>query len=292
LKGSRAKGVISYIVLAYGLAWILWEVPIRLLGASPRDPTLFQFVALPGAFAPAVAALIVRQWITREGFADSGLRPNLRKGWSYYLAGWLLPLPVLAVIVGLAWALSLARPDFTLLSGIGSLGLDLPPSAAPSLLGLALPFLLLVNALLAFPLLWGEEFGWRGYLQVRLFPERPLLAAVSTGIIWSLWHLPLNLRGYNFPGYPLLGMLVFTVSAVLLSIIFGWLRLASDSVWAPTLAHAATNAVGASTILLWFGGAKPLWVGYLGILAWVPLGAVCLWIVLTGRLQRAARASP
>lgn len=285
MRDSRAKGVISYIVLAYGLAWILWEMPIRLLGASPQNPVLFQFVALPGAFAPAVAALIVRQWITREGFADSGLRPNLRRGWPYYLAGWLLPLPVVAAIVGLAWGLRLARPDFTLLSGLSSLGLGTPLSAAPRLLVLALPFLLPVQALLTFPLLWGEEFGWRGYLQVRLFPERPLLAAVATGIVWSLWHLPLNLRGYNFPGYPLLGMLVFTVSAVLLSIIFGWLRLASGSVWAPTLAHAATNAVGGSLILLWFGGAKPLWVAYLGILGWLPLGLLCLWIVLTGRLQ-------
>ncbi|MBM4431473.1 MAG: CPBP family intramembrane metalloprotease, partial [Chloroflexi bacterium] len=158
-------------------------------------------------------------------------------------------------------------------------------TAAPPLLGLALPFLLLLNALLTFPLLWGEEFGWRGYLQMRLFPGRPLLAAIATGIVWSLWHLPLNLRGYNFPGYPLAGMLVFTVSAVLLSIIFAWLRWASDSVWPPTLAHAATNTVGGSTMLLWFGGAKPLWVSYLGVLGWVPLLALCIWILRTGRLR-------
>jgi len=282
---NRTKGVISFILLAYGLAWAFWELPIRLLGASPREPIFFQLVALPGAFAPAVAALIVRQWITREGFADAGLRPNVKQGWRYYLAGWLLPLPVLTAIVMLAWALALARPDFTLLSGVGSLGLDLPPTAAPPLLGLALPFLLLLNALLTFPLLWGEEFGWRGYLQMRLFPGRPLLAAIATGIVWSLWHLPLNLRGYNFPGYPLAGMLVFTVSAVLLSIIFAWLRWASDSVWPPTLAHAATNTVGGSTMLLWFGGAKPLWVSYLGVLGWVPLLALCIWILRTGRLR-------
>ncbi|MBM4431758.1 MAG: CPBP family intramembrane metalloprotease, partial [Chloroflexi bacterium] len=136
---NRTKGVISFILLAYGLAWAFWELPIRLLGASPREPIFFQLVALPGAFAPAVAALIVRQWITREGFADAGLRPNVKQGWRYYLAGWLLPLPVLTAIVMLAWALALARPDFTLLSGVGSLGLDLPPTAAPPLLGLALP---------------------------------------------------------------------------------------------------------------------------------------------------------
>jgi uncharacterized protein len=148
-----------------------------------------------------------------------------------------------------------------------------------------LPLQLLLTALLATPLLWGEEFGWRGYLQIRLFAERPLLAAVATGIIWSFWHLPLNLRGYNFPGQPVLGMLVFTVSAVLLSIIFGWLQLRAGSVWAPSIAHAATNAVGGSMVLLLFGGQTSLLVGYLGILAWIPLGALCLWIIVSGGLD-------
>ena len=77
---NKTKGIVSYIVLAFGLAWIMWEIAIQ-LGIGPGH-TLFQLAVLPGAFASA------------EGFGDAGLRPNLRSRWPYYLVAWLLPLPV------------------------------------------------------------------------------------------------------------------------------------------------------------------------------------------------------
>jgi membrane protease YdiL (CAAX protease family) len=281
---STTKGVTSFLLLAFGMAWILWEIPLR-LGISPHNP-LFQLVVLPGGFAPAIAAFIVRHWITREGFADAGLRLNLKK-WRYYLVAWLLPLPVTAIIVFLAFALRIGEPDLSLGRALGVLA---PKSAVPLLppyIRLLIPIQLAIVALIAMPLLWGEEFGWRGYLQVRLLSRRPLLAAVATGLIWGAWHYPLNLRGYNFPGHPIAGLIVFPVSTVLLSIVFGWLRLRTGSVWATSLAHAATNAMGGSlTTLLYLGGADMMVVGYLGLLAWVPLGALCAWIVFTGQLGR------
>jgi membrane protease YdiL (CAAX protease family) len=151
----------------------------------------------------------------------------------------------------------------------------------------------LLTSLLATPLLWGEEFGGRGYLQLRIAPGRPLLAALATGVIWGLWHLPVNLRGYNFPGQPVLGMVVFTVSAVLLSVIFGWIRQRSGSIWAASLAHAATNAIGGSLMLvLFFGAGNPLFVAYLGILGWVPLGALAGWIAWRGYRPKEDPVSP
>jgi hypothetical protein len=61
-----------------------------------------------GAFSPALAALVVRRWITREGFVDAGLGLDLRQGWPYYLFGCLLPLPVVGAIAGLAAVLGLS----------------------------------------------------------------------------------------------------------------------------------------------------------------------------------------
>jgi uncharacterized protein len=136
------------------------------------------------------------------------------------------------------------------------------------------------------PVLWGEEFGWRGYLQRRLFADRPLLAAVATGIIWAVWHFPLIVRGYNYPDHPWLGTLIFPVSLVLTSIVFGWLRERSGSIWAASLAHSATNIVGGSLCLLWFYGAgNQIFLGYPGILSWLPLTLLCAWIVFSGQLS-------
>jgi membrane protease YdiL (CAAX protease family) len=281
---NKTRGIASYLLLAFGMAWILWEIPIR-LGVSPRSP-LFQLAALPGGFAPAIAAIIVRKWITHEGFADAGLRLNLQK-WPYYLVAWLLPLLVTIIIVALAVALGISQPDFSLQRALGALGPE--GSSLPSLpfnIWLVIPFQLLITALVATPILWGEEFGWRSYLQLRLQGQRPLLAAVATGLIWGFWHYPLLLRGYNYPDHPIVGLFVFPVGTILLSIIFGWLRLQTGSIWSSSLAHAATNSIGAGfTTLLFMGGPNWIFVSYLGPLGWIPLGALCAWIVLTGQLK-------
>jgi membrane protease YdiL (CAAX protease family) len=281
---TRTKGIVVYLLIAFGLAWIPWELVIR-HGISVHS-AMFQFASLPSAFAPAFAAFVVRKWVTREGFADAGLRLNLSK-WRYYLVGWLLPVVVVGCIVVLAPLLRIGRADFSLARGFRHI---LPPGTTlPHLpnVWLVLISLLITSVFLA-PISFGEEFGWRSYLQLRLFPQQPLLSAVVTGLFWSFWHFPVLLRGYAFPDNPYSGLVVFTVSAVLLSIIFGWLRLKTGSIWSTSLAHAATNAVGANmSALLFVGGASLLYVLDLGILGWVPLGALSAWIVFTGQLKPA-----
>lgn len=280
----RTRGVLSYLLLAFGIAWISWEIPLR-FGITMQS-RLFQLVLLPGAFGPALAAIIVRKWITREGFANAGLRPNLRR-WRHYLVAWLLPVPVVAAVVGLALIFHIGQPDFTLQRAADALGQNANiPALTPPILWLLLSIQCLLNPLVVMFVLWGEEFGWRGYLQVRLLADRPVLAAISTGLIWGIWHWPINLRGYNFPDHPYLGLLVFPVGTVLLSIILGWLRLRTGSVWAPSLGHAAFNGIaGSLTLLLFTGGADLLYVNPAGLLGWVPLGAISAWIVLTGQLK-------
>ena len=280
---KNRKGIVAYLLIAFGMAWVIWEIVIR-LGITVKSP-LFQFAALPAAFAAATAAFVVRKWITREGFADAGLRLNLRK-WPYYMVAWLLPLLVVGCIVILAPLLGL-RPGFSLERGFQSLMSAGGPAHVPShpwiLIG-AMP----INAIFATPILFGEEFGWRSYLQLRLFPDRPVLSAVVTGMIWAVWHYPVMLRGYNFPDNRLLGLVVFPVSTIFLSIIFGWLRLQTGTIWSSSLAHSATNTMGASLIVLLFGGgASLLFVSYVGILGWMPLGALSAWIVFTGQLKPA-----
>jgi membrane protease YdiL (CAAX protease family) len=285
---KTSRGVIAYLAIAFGGAWALWTVIALGTGVSPQSP-LFQLLMLPGAFAPAIGAFAVRGWITREGFADNGLKPNLRR-WRPYLFALIWPLLAVTSITALAVVLGASRPDFTLQRALGVLA---PATEVPSLPPTLWPVMILqamVSALLFIPILWGEEFGWRGYLQVRLFAERPLRAAVATGLIWGMWHYPLILAGYQFPDNRALGLLVFPVSCVLLSIFFGWLQQRAGSVWAPSLAHSATNVIGGSLLfLLFFGGPNWIFVSYLGILGWVPLGALCTWIIVTGRLETNAK---
>jgi membrane protease YdiL (CAAX protease family) len=291
---TKSKGIIIYLLIAFGMAWVVWIIPLQARMAASNllvQLAVAPLAAIPGGFAPAIAAIVVRKWVTREGFADAGLQWNLRDKWPYYLFAWFSPLLVALIIALLALALGIGQPDFTLERALMAMGTEAtqPSLAAPLLMLIVLAELAVVS-LLYTPILWGEEFGWRGYLQVRLLSHRPLLAAVATGLIWGVWHYPfffLSAHGGG-SGASALVLLVFPMNTVLLSIIFGWLRQRADSVWAPSLAHAATNSIGSSPTMLWFTGNQHwiLW-SYLGVLGLVPMGALCAWIVLSGRLEPA-----
>ena len=164
------KGIVTFILISFGLAWLPWR--IVLVFQPDPGPQLVGIISLPVGFSPAIAAFIVRKWVTREGFADVGLRPNLTR-WRYYLIGWLLPLLVVVFIVLLSTVLGISEPYFNV--------------------GLLPNFALQLTIAAFIGTFWvlGAEFAWRGYLQLRLFPHQPLLAAVATGVIWSGWyHVP------------------------------------------------------------------------------------------------------
>jgi membrane protease YdiL (CAAX protease family) len=274
-EGTSTKGVICFLALAFGLTWardvVPWQAGVPLV--SPRG----QLLILVGGFGAAVAAIIVRKWVTREGFADAalGIRP---RAWPYFLLAWTYPLFLVAGVVLLAFVLGFGTPNNSLREGLRPL---LPEGAtAPDWPVVVVVPNLMFTSILVTPLLWGEEFGSRGYLQPRLFPGRPLAAAMATGVIWGIWHYPILLMAYNFPEQRLAGLIVFPISMVLLSVIFGWLLDRSGSTWAPSLAHAALNSIGGSLTLLFYPDPSlRIFTHDLGVLGWAPLGIICfiLW---------------
>ena len=226
-----ARGVVAFLALAFGLAWIPFL-------AIPLGLPSYGTVLMP--FAPAIACFVVRKWVTREGFGDAGLRPNLRR-WPLYLLALAWPFAVHPIRVLLAQLLGTAPPGFTFPWGL----------AAPN------PLSLLTWALLpiaAAPILFGEEFGWRGYLQVRLLADKPMLATVATGVIWGVWHYPLALLGGGPVPDVALSLLLYPLGTTVSSILFGWLRLRTGDVWAPSVAHAVNNGIADRLARLAFTG--------------------------------------
>jgi membrane protease YdiL (CAAX protease family) len=265
--GLRTTGVLTFLLIAFGLAWA------AIFGAQALDLSLANpLVQLPGAFAPAIAALAVRRFVTREGFRDAGLAPRVKPARRYYLLAWIGPVLVFGATLGLAAALGLFRPDFSPLRTLAAV--ELPELA-----------LLLALPVLTAPIFWGEEFGWRSYLQQRL-SRSPVAAAVITGVVWGIWHFPLAFTDY-VDGNPLVGMMTWTLRSIPLAIILGWLFLRSGSVWVPCIAHAGNNlTIGSLSEVLLIEGAG-LDDVTVELLALAPLAAIALWILLTGRLTNA-----
>ncbi|MBX9766502.1 MAG: CPBP family intramembrane metalloprotease [Bdellovibrionales bacterium] len=121
---------------------------------------------------------------------------------------------------------------------------------------------------------WGflEEIGWRGFLaQGLLVKLGPVITAIITGVLWSLWHLPQMLFSQQLRAsmkeYRVSGTILWGVQCALYGVMLAWLQFHSGSFIVPTLAHALINIV-ANISEAGLGSSKnPLWDGPSGALA-------------------------
>lgn len=275
------RAVSSYVALAFGLAWLIEGVALA-RGITFSPITVRGTVVLASAmFTPAIAALLVRLG-RREGFASAGLRFGPLR---LYLAVWI-GVPLLAILVyAITLALGLGTFDpslarLTELMRANSNGRPLPvlPPVwifAPLLFLQSVTLGLLVTTIATF----GEEFGWTGYLLVKLLPLGRWRAATLYGTIWGLWHAPAIVGGYNYPGYPVTGVLMMCLVCVAFALSQTALRLRSHSVVLTSFAHASLNNQGLGVLPMLVAGASPVLGGITGLVGIVVFASVGAWLL-------------
>lgn len=172
------------------------------------------------ALAAVLTCLIYRRSPRGFGFTLGRTR--------WLLLAVLLPALGGLVMYGSAWLMDIA---------------PLNESNIPKLFTLSfIPLFFGVLAFCCFAAL-GEELGWRGLLVPELSRRMGYtkLSFVS-GIIWTLWHLPLILFGsYHGTGPLWISLVFFTVLILASSFVHAWMRLVSGSVWVSALLHGSSN---------------------------------------------------
>jgi uncharacterized protein len=187
-------------------------------------------------WSPALAHILTRL-VTRKGFHDTSFRPYIGNGaWNYWMMAWLLPVALIAagatIYFGIfpqqfdpAMTATMAQQQ-TLLAQSGQ---SMPDSTLR-----LLTLLSFATGLISAPLInsfftFGEEYGWRGYLQPKLMPLGVRRAMLLLGLIWGVWHWPVIFMGYeygfDYPGAPFVGPLLFLVFTISFGTIIGWLVL-------------------------------------------------------------------
>lgn len=111
----------------------------------------------------------------------------------------------------------------------------------------------------------GEEYGWRGLMWDELKDHGVVKANLAIGLAWGLWHSPVVVQGYNYPGHPLLGILAMVVFCTGMSFVLTALRESTGSVLPVAAAHGMFNAL-APLLLLLAPGTHPVLIGPLGVL--------------------------
>lgn len=179
--------------------------------------------ALLFVMSPTLVTFVLR--VTGDGWSDTGLRLS-GKPWHYALALGLIPT---LGFLGL---------------GIGALGSSVHFSNHfPAAFALAFAKQLLPSLVFAF----GEEWGWRGYLEPRLAAAHvaPGRRHFVVGVVWAVWHVPYILAlGSQYTSLPLaLQLPLFHFAVLAMAFIWGPLRTQSNSAWPAILGHGVANAV-------------------------------------------------
>jgi len=114
----------------------------------------------------------------------------------------------------------------------------IPPAL---LIGSAFLNAVIIGPFLGLIITFGEEYGWRGYLQSELVRLGRIRGVGLLGVIWGVWHWPIILMGYNYPGQPVLGPILMTGYTVVLAYFLAYAVFKSKGVWTAAYLHALNN---------------------------------------------------
>lgn len=234
-EARRVKiSIVVYLVLTFAFSSIFYRLIIHQGSLASHGLLLVSGLM----WSPGIAGLLTR--LIMQG--------NLRGHgwgwgkWKYEFAGYWIPLAYAAVVYLPLWLARYANfgatPGNAYFRITASQGL-------PSWANVPSYFFVLATygAAMACSRALGEELGWRGFLVPQLAKVTSFRGvALTSGIIWSLWHYPLILfADYNGAGPRWYSIACFTVMVIGISFVFAWMRLKSGSFWPCMLLHGSHN---------------------------------------------------
>ena len=231
--------VVWFAVLAYVFAWG-WSLPMAIAGETVEQGQGWPTHVL-SLLAPLLAALVV------VGFSEGrgGIRRLVRRvgRWRFSPVWWMVAVSPVVVLGLTVVAMRLggqdlpAWGDFARFNGLPAYGV--------------LSTFLLVFVLNGF----GEETGWRGYLQDRLQRRfNPLPATLIVSVIWAVWHTPFFFILSTYTGFNAMTLVMFPLGLTSGAVILTWLyNHTGRSILAVALWHTLYNmavATGGATDLI------------------------------------------
>lgn len=246
-KKKETLRLIVYLLFAFIPLWVVAILYFE-TGHAYEDAGTQLLLSL--AMLMPAASVFIAGWICREKIDFVGenslkLGISLRdKKWIWFLVAIFLPL-VYKELGG--WLFLAFQP--------GCFDTDVLAQAElpQEMLGVMPLYSVTSAVMISFGGL-GEEIGWRGYMMPKLEKMMGIGPAIIVGgIIWGVWHFPVNYYGHNFGtgywGEPWLGFLIFTVFTIAMNALLTLVTKKTGSVWAAAFMHAVNNGAVAISAL-------------------------------------------
>ena len=287
-------------IVFVGLSLVLaWLVALPLWLSQSRPTWLIQVTALGMMPMPTLAAIIThRIYHSDKPFIDitalRGGKPLTVLRWCCVASFSVVIQLIATIMVGaLSGAGNFSFSDAAIrarLPHVPGVSSALDPSTLPP------AWLLLVIALVsgivggfsfnAIAAL-GEEVGWRGWWASQRQGQNFWVNAVVIGAIWGLWHLPINMVGYNYPGANRVAACsMFVVYCICAGSLLLELRNRSHSIYPAAVAHSTINGL-VGICALFMDSSPTMWLVY------SPTGVVgCVVLVVITLVLRRIPARP
>ena len=227
-RSRTIRNLVIFVCVVWAIGWIAAAGALR----SPVvDDAARQLALLVWLVTPLLTVCVLRAF-AGDGWQDFGVAPSFAGNASGYAAAVLFH-PVGALLVVLAGYVAglVAFPEFSGVRLVAVFAAGFAPSFVKNVF---------------------EEFAWRGYLtpKVHALGLNDYVGHGTVGLIWAGWHIPYFLYLVDpaaLHAATTLGIAPFVAMAipslVAVSIVYGELRLLTNSVWPPLIAHSIGNAL-------------------------------------------------
>jgi membrane protease YdiL (CAAX protease family) len=224
IEKKTLRHIIIFSLIALSCGWIGRLVDLK--AGSDDNGSLGQLIWI---VSPLLTMIILRSF-RGDGWKDFGIRPMIKKNILLYLFSILFfPMSTLIILLvgnSLKW-LDISNMSTLFLTAIG------------------------VALLTSFVKNIFEEFAWRGYLAPKLFSlgYNRFLIHIYVGVIWAAWHIPYLLVLIDSSENLITFIPRMTIGLIVLSIVYGEIRLMTNSIWPAVIMHTVGNAFVDTLIL-------------------------------------------
>ncbi len=271
------KKIGLFIGLTFFFCWLMVALFFT-FGGKWGTPASFGLTTIY-MFIPMAVAIIVQKFVYKESLKEP-MRISFKLN-RWFVVAWLLPPVVAFSTLGVSLLFpgveysremvgmferfkSLLTSEQLAQMEIQASNLPIHPIWLSLLQGLVAG--VTINAIFGF----GEELGWRGFLQRELGYMGFWKSSAIIGAIWGIWHAPIILQGHNYPEHPAVGVFMMTIWCILLAPIFSYVRLKAKSVIAAAIIHGSFNATAGLAIMVLRGG-NDLLIGVTGLAGFIIL---------------------